>query len=383
VTWRNALLAALLACAWSAAAQEGSEFERGRQQYQRNCAQCHGHNMVNSGVTVYDLRKFPPEQEERFLGAVRHGKGNMPSFGGALDEAQIIALWTYVRNRGHAPQPLRVCAAESNAPLSRRARGEPQGLDIALAQALARDIGRPLEVVFFESEYEADKSLAHEVNALLSSGVCELASGFPLFASDLGAPSRATARTPDYDGAKPRRLRPFVPLRSLAATRPYYAMAMGVVTRDPGIAVETLADLQNLKVGAVTGTLAGSALMLYRNGILQRSIATLSQRENVLEALAAGRFDATLVALGTYDAYRLAHPEARIYRAKFVHPLRINLGFVGLAEEPAIAAASRVIERSAASGELARWAAGAGASWIAPQPPDINPPFTLSSLRGE
>jgi ABC-type amino acid transport substrate-binding protein len=160
-------------------------------------------------------------------------------------------------------------------------------------------------------------------------------------------------------------------------------MAMGVVTRDPNVAVDSLADLQQLKVGAVSGTLAGSALMLYRNGLLQPSIVTLAQRENALEALAAGRFDATLVALTSYDAYRLAHPEARLFRAKFVHPLRINLGLVALEDAPALAAASRVIERSLASGELAKWAEEAGVTWIAPQPPDVNPPFSLFSLRAD
>jgi ABC-type amino acid transport substrate-binding protein len=364
-------------------AQEQSQFERGRLQFARTCAQCHGHNMVNSGVTVYDLRKFPLDQEERFFHSVRHGKGNMPSWDGSLSDDQIHALWTYVRNRGQEPTPLRVCAAENNPPLSQKVRRQARGLDIAVAQAIARDMGRSLEVVFFESEYEADKSLAQEVNALLSSEVCELASGFPLFASDLGAPARATARTPDYEGAKPRRLRPFITLRSIAASRSYYAMAMGVVTRDPNVAVDSLADLQKLKVGAVSGTLAGSALMLYRNGLLQPSIVTLAQRENALEALAAGRFDATLVALTSYDAYRLAHPEARLFRAKFVHPLRINLGLVALEDAPALAAASRVIERSLASGELAKWAEEAGVTWIAPQPPDVNPPFSLFSLRAD
>lgn len=383
--WRRRFIAitVLALAANTVVAQETSGFERGRQQFARTCAQCHGHNMVSSGVTVYDLRKFPLEQEERFFHSVRKGKGNMPSWEGSLTDEQIHALWTYVRNRGQEPTPLKVCAAENNPPLSQKAKGAARGLDIAVAQAIARDMGRALQVVFFESEYEADKSLAHEVNALLSSQVCQLASGFPLFASDLGAPSRATARTPDYDGAKPRRLRPFVTLKEMAASKPYYAMAMGVVTRDPGIAAETLADLQNVKVGAVSGTLAGSALMLYRNGLLQRSIVTLAQRESALEALAAGRFDATLVALTRYDAYRRAHPEARLFRARFVHPLRINIGLVGLQDEPALAAASRVIERSLAGGELGQWAEEAGATWIAPQPPDINAPFSLFSLRVE
>ena len=272
--------------------------------------------------------------------------------------------------------------ADGNAPLSYRVNGEPRGLDVALAQAIASEAGRPLKVVFFESEYERDKSLVHEVNALLSSGVCDLATGYALFASDLGAPSRQSARTPDYDGAKPRRQRPYVPLGRVAATRAYQAAAMGVITRDAGLRVDTLADLQGVRVGAVTGTMAGSALIFYRNGILTKGIISLSQREDLLAALEAGQFDATLTPLSRYDAYRLAHPNTRVVRAAFVHPLRINLGAVGLESEPAtIAAADRAIEKALAGGELARWADAAGASWIRPVPPDVQPAFTIGSLR--
>ncbi|HSD54251.1 MAG TPA: transporter substrate-binding domain-containing protein [Burkholderiales bacterium] len=278
--------------------------------------------------------------------------------------------------------PLKVCMADGNAPLSYRVNGEPRGLDVALARAIASEAGRPLEVVFFESEYERDKSLVHEVNALLSSGVCDLATGYALFASDLGAPSRASARTPDYDGAKPRRQRPYVPLGRVAATRAYQAAAMGVITREPGLRVDTLADLQGVRVGAVTGTMAGTALIFYRNGILTKGLVTLSQREDLLAALEAGRFDATLTPLSRYDAYRLAHPNTTIVRAAFAHPLRINLGVVGLESEPAtIAAADRAIARALASGELQRWADVAGASWIRPEPPDVQPAFTIGSLR--
>ncbi|HTO50966.1 MAG TPA: transporter substrate-binding domain-containing protein [Burkholderiales bacterium] len=281
-----------------------------------------------------------------------------------------------------ASESLRICMADANPPLSYRSSGEARGLDAALARAIASDAGRPLEIVFFESEYDRDKTLAQEVNALLSSGVCGLATGFPLFASDLGAPGRPSARTPDYDGAKPRRQRPFVPLGRLAATRAYQAMAMGVVTRDSTLRVQTLADLQGVQVGAVTGTMAGSALVLYRNGILQKGLVTLSQREDLLAALEAGRFDATLTPLNRYDAYRLAHPGTRIVRGAFVHPVRINLGVVGLESEPALmAGADGAVARALADGALARWAEEAGASWIRPEPPDVQPAFTINSLR--
>lgn len=72
----------------------------GSVQYNRTCAQCHGRNMVNSGTTSYDLRRFPIDQVDRFLLSVNKGKGNMPSFEAALAPEQIKVLWAYVGSRG-------------------------------------------------------------------------------------------------------------------------------------------------------------------------------------------------------------------------------------------------------------------------------------------
>ena len=84
--------------------QEASEFEKGRQQFHRTCAQCHGRNMISSGVTVYDLRKFPTDQQDRFIASLVNGKGNMPAFKDALTSEQMRALWAYVSARGTAPK---------------------------------------------------------------------------------------------------------------------------------------------------------------------------------------------------------------------------------------------------------------------------------------
>jgi cytochrome c6 len=88
----------------SSIAAEGKLVDSGRQQYHRSCARCHGFNMVNSGNTVYDLRRFPQDQPDRFYQSVTKGKGNMPSFGEALTQEQIDLLWAYVRNRGETPR---------------------------------------------------------------------------------------------------------------------------------------------------------------------------------------------------------------------------------------------------------------------------------------
>jgi cytochrome c6 len=79
------------------------DFDKGSQQFHHTCAPCHGRNMVNAGVTTYDLRKFPLEQSDRFHHSVTHGKGNMPSFKGSLSPEQIDWLWAYVRSRGKSP----------------------------------------------------------------------------------------------------------------------------------------------------------------------------------------------------------------------------------------------------------------------------------------
>jgi mono/diheme cytochrome c family protein len=74
--------------------------DKGRAQYQRTCSQCHGLNMVNSGTSSYDLRRFPTDQPDRFFNSVTNGKNNMPSFKGALDPGAIQWLWAYVSTRG-------------------------------------------------------------------------------------------------------------------------------------------------------------------------------------------------------------------------------------------------------------------------------------------
>ena len=79
---------------------EAAQIEQGREQFHRTCSQCHGRNMVNAGTTVYDLRKFPVDQPERFQHSVVNGKGNMPSFKEALTSEQIAGLWAYVGSRG-------------------------------------------------------------------------------------------------------------------------------------------------------------------------------------------------------------------------------------------------------------------------------------------
>jgi mono/diheme cytochrome c family protein len=92
---------AMLASAATAQSRfEADDIDKGRAQFHRTCSQCHGFNMVNSGTTVYDLRRFPVDDPDRFFTSVTHGKGNMPSFKDALTPEQLKLVWAYVGSRG-------------------------------------------------------------------------------------------------------------------------------------------------------------------------------------------------------------------------------------------------------------------------------------------
>jgi len=63
--------------------------------FSRNCSPCHGTRMQNP-ESAFDLRKFPPDQHERFVSSVTRGKNQMPPWGDLLDAAEIESLWAYV-----------------------------------------------------------------------------------------------------------------------------------------------------------------------------------------------------------------------------------------------------------------------------------------------
>ncbi len=91
---------AMLGPAFVARAETQPSVTAGAQVYRQFCRQCHGPDMVNPGTVSFDLRRFPPDQNERFVNSVVHGKGNMPAWGDTLQPDEIAAVWDYVRTGG-------------------------------------------------------------------------------------------------------------------------------------------------------------------------------------------------------------------------------------------------------------------------------------------
>jgi mono/diheme cytochrome c family protein len=83
------------------AGMSAAQIEAGHALYARHCQQCHGDNMVTPGSVVFDLRRFPHDEEARFVDSVTNGKnGRMPAWGDMLTQAQIELLWAYVKSGG-------------------------------------------------------------------------------------------------------------------------------------------------------------------------------------------------------------------------------------------------------------------------------------------
>ena len=61
----------------------------------------------------------------------------------------------------HAQAPLTVCIAEDNEPLSYLRKGEPKGLDVRVARAIAAEMGRELDERAGDPEAVAELGVAY------------------------------------------------------------------------------------------------------------------------------------------------------------------------------------------------------------------------------
>ena len=78
---------------------EQAKIDLGKATFASKCSHCHGPNMVNSGTITPDLRRFP-DDHDRFVSTVKHGKNNrMPPWGDVLNDDDIAGLWAYVSSR--------------------------------------------------------------------------------------------------------------------------------------------------------------------------------------------------------------------------------------------------------------------------------------------
>jgi ABC-type amino acid transport substrate-binding protein len=284
-----------------------------------------------------------------------------------------------------AEEPLKICLDENLPPLSVHHRGKPdRGFDVALAEAIATRLGRPLKIQWFESKLDEDSSPALEANALLSDGRCQLVGSYVLTRDSLVVPGVKTAKLPDFDGATRDDRRRRIPLGVLAPSRPYVysplTILLGPKARDRRIG--GVGDLAGLRIGIESGTLADAILMTFGDGKLIDNITHLVPgRSDLLGAFERGDFDATLLDLRRFDAYRAEHPDTALTASGYFYPIGANRGYVGLASDPGLlATVNAALAELQAAGTVADLAKAAGLTFLPPREPAILGEISLKAL---
>lgn len=275
-----------------------------------------------------------------------------------------------------AEKPLKVCLNEDLPPLSMHHRGKPDsGFDVALAQAVAAELGRPLVIQWFESKLDEDSSPELEANALLSDGRCALIGSYALTKDSLVVPGVKTAKLPDFEGATKDDHKRRVTIGVLAPSQPYIfstlTVVLGAKVRDRHVG--NLGDLAGLRIGIESGTLADAILMNFHKGQLIDDITHLvAGRDDLLGALDQGRLDATLVDMRRLDAYRAAHPDAHLAASGYYYPIGANRGYVALAgDHDLLAAVNKALSDLQGKGRIAELARAAGLTYLPPREPIV------------
>jgi ABC-type amino acid transport substrate-binding protein len=284
-----------------------------------------------------------------------------------------------------AEEALRVCLDAKVPPWSFHNRTQSGGFDVAVADAVARRLGQKLALRWFETKLDQDFSTTLAANALLSDGVCRLVGGYPLLASALGEPGIKFARLPDYDGIKPSDRRRSIALGILVPSRGYQFAATTIVLGPTASSarISDLSDLKGLRLGVEEATLANAVLMLFGDGRYADQIThVVPGRDELLPRLEKGDYDATLVALRRFDAYRTEHPKTKLIASGYYLPFGFNMGFVGLStDRDLIEKVDRSIAEMRDSGELGALARATGVTYRPPRQPNVSPDIKLSDLR--
>jgi ABC-type amino acid transport substrate-binding protein len=294
----------------------------------------------------------------------------------AIGAAVLLATAFMAAPAAADDETLKVCLDEDLPPLSVHHRGKPgAGFDVALAEAVAKELGRPLAIQWFESKLDEDSSPALEANALLSDGRCALIGSYALTKDSLVAPGVKTAKLPDFDGATRDDHRRRVELGVLTPSQPYAYSALTIVlgpkVRDRHIG--DVGDLNGLRIGIESGTLADAILMNFHGGQLIDQIThVVPGRQDLLGALERDEFDATLLDLRRFDAYRAAHPDTKLAASGYYYPIGANRGYVALASEAALlAAVNKALSDLQAKGTIAELAHDAGLTYLPPREPIV------------
>ena len=393
------------------AADPHPQLAAGLEAYEFFCSKCHGKDMINSGVSSYDLRKFPLDQKERFYSSVRDGSGAMPAWGDVIYPDELDALWVYVATRGgtqplpeedHSsltPDPdafvtqgkLTACLSRNAGAVSGLRADGGTGFDYVLSKALAQSLELELDVVWFENEAGEESDPVHETYAMLAYGLCDIVPSHPLYARSVGPAPTKTAALPLWLGmpeevdAETRRrmpaLMPHVALAPIDVTVPYMRAEIGLVYPANTAEPRGPSDLAGRTLAYQQGTLSG-ALVEMQQSAFNTQTRAFNPGPRFLWHLETGTADVALVDVAAFDAHRKHNKVTTLKLADWRHSVGLDIGIAVLAQRAGLKAAlDRALSGFHQAQILPDMAAAEGLTYNVPKFQGLQAPFTLRSLQ--
>lgn len=238
-------------------------------------------------------------------------------------------------------QRLVICAVSGGMPRMDRAEdGSGRGIDIAVAELLATELGRTLEVHWCASA-------ACSWNCIRNRK-CDLVIGQP-------------------HGSGPE--------REIAWSSPYSGSRFGLVVQRDAQGIRAPADLNGKRVGVVAGSVAIAAQ--------GHTAVAFKSRERLLDEFVASELDAALIDDDFAAWYLHEHPELPLRRvAEYVPRERWNMGFaVRVGEQDFLKEINRALNQLLLNGRISKVFSEQGVSYRAPSAKAESEPVALDTWK--
>lgn len=278
---------------------------------------------------------------------------------------------------------LTVCLNKDNKPFSYTTDGKTGGFDLAVAQAVARQLNRPLEVRWYEKERRKRGPVSVKTSVLVASGVCQLVGGFPLVQSSLERPAGGEETTlPPVDGmGEDSRKKPLKGAQLYPSNGYHFAGVTPVLGQRVNGEVRALDDLQPYRIINRPASSGDLIAMAYKKGQLLKNTSHVDINTDPLDAVAKGDADVTITESHRFDMYKVDHPQTPLRASGLMLPIGFNLGFVTTQEHAGLLRDVNVaLEALLKSGELDKAARAENLTFIPPVQPYVRTGLGLEKM---